>query len=576
LTSTIGTKRVVRRFLSFAREYLRYYVFAAIGIALVSAASGASAYLVKPVLDDIFIKKDTVMLGILPFAIILVYFAKGAGSYIQAYYTSFIGQDIVRKLRNNLLDNILSLDIAFFNRQRSGELISRVTGDIGRVQSFVASTVPDLVREALTVVALLCVVIFQSAHLAFYFIVIMPLALYPLALLAKKMKKISHKSQGKVSDLTSRLTEIFNNVEIIKANNSERFEVNRFSQTNMEFFHLSMKSTRTNQLVSPLMETLGAIAIATVIIMGGHEVIEDKMSVGSFFSFITALFMLYTPIKRVSNIYNSMQEAIAAGERVFDYLDKRPQIVGGNKELMGHISSLSFENVRLSFDDKEALKGVNLSARAGQKIALVGDSGGGKSSCVNLILRFYAPSEGVISFDGVDVGEYSLASIRAKVAVVTQRIYIFNDTVAQNVAYGKEIDRDKVVDALRRANAWEFVEEMPQGIDTTLDEFGVNLSGGQRQRIAIARAIYKDPDILILDEATSALDNKSEEKVQEAIDAFSRDKITIIIAHRLSTIKNADKIAVLKHGKVVGEGTHEALLASCEEYSRLYTLAVRQ
>jgi len=570
---TVGTKLIVKRFLSFAKDYIRYYVLAAIGIVLVSSASGASAYLVKPVLDDIFIKKDAVMLGILPFAIMLVYFAKGVGIYVQAYYTSFIGQDIVRKLRNNLLENMLSLDISFFNRQRSGELISRVTGDIGRVQNFMATNVPELVRETLTVTALVCVVIYQSAHLALYFLVVMPLALYPLSLLAKKMKKISHKSQGKVSDLTSRLTEIFNNVEIIKANNCEKFEVERFATTNKEFFQLSMKSTRTGQLVSPVMETLGAIAIAAVILTGGHEVIDGKMSVGSFFSFMTALFMLYTPVKRIANIYNSMQDAVAAGERIFEYLDKKPSIVGGDKECASRIQKLEFDNVRLSFDDNEALKGVNLSARAGQKIALVGDSGGGKSSCVNLLLRFYTPSSGAIRFDDTDICDYTLASVRAKVAVVTQRIYIFNDTVAQNVAYGKEIDSDKVIDALKRANAWEFIEGLPQGVDTTLDEFGVNLSGGQRQRIAIARAIYKDPDILILDEATSALDNKSEEKVQEAIDAFSRDKITIIVAHRLSTIKNADKIAVLRHGKVVCEGTHDALLTTCEEYSRLYTLA---
>jgi len=570
---TVGTKAVAKRFLSYAKDYIRYYALAIVGIVLVSSSSALSAYLVKPILDQIFINKDTVMLKLLPIAIIGVYTAKGIGIYMQAYYTSFIGQDIVRKLRDNLLENLMALDIAFINRQRSGEMISRVMADIGRVQGFVSSSVPEMIREALTVSSLVFVVLYQSTHLAFYFLVVMPLILYPLAVLAKRMKKISHKSQDKNSDLTSRLTEIFNNIEIIKANNCEKFELNRFAQTNKEFLALSMKGIRTGQLISPIMETIGSLAVAAVIVVGGMEVIEGKMTVGSFFSFMTALFMIYTPVKRIANLYNMMQDAIAAGERIFDYLDKKPTIVGGAKKIESIICELKFDHVRLSYDDKEALKGFSLSVRKGEKVALVGDSGGGKSSAINLLLGFYEPSSGEISFDGRNIKEFSMSEVRSKIAVVTQRVYIFNDSVAQNVAYGKNIDEIKVIDALKRANAWEFVETMPDGINTVLDEFGVNLSGGQRQRIAIARAIYKDPDILVLDEATSALDNNSEKKVQEAIDSFAKEKITIIIAHRLSTVKNADKIAVLRHGEIACEGKHDELINSCAEYARLYALS---
>lgn len=570
---TVGSKAVIKRFMKYAKDYIRYYAMAVVGIVLVSSSSAISAYLVKPILDEIFINKDVVMLKLLPIAIIGVYFAKGMGIYIQAYYTSFIGQDIVRKLRDDLLENLMNLDISFINRQRSGEMISRVTSDIARVQSFVSSSVPEITREILTVSALVVVVIYQNAHLAFYFLVVMPLVLYPLGVLARKMKKLSHKSQDKNSDLTSRLTEIFNNIEIIKANNCEKFELSRFAKTNREFLDLSMKSIRTGQLVSPIMETLGSFAVAAVIVVGGMEVIEGKMSVGSFFSFMTALFMIYTPIKRIANIINSMQDAIAAGERIFDYLDKRPTIKGGEKDIEFNIKEIEFKNVTLSFGEKQALRGVNLTALRGQKVALVGDSGGGKSSTINLLLRFYDPDSGSIEFNGFDSKDFSLSQVRAKIAVVTQRIYIFNDSIVQNIAYGGEIDMERVVESLRKANALEFVEALPDGVNTVLDEFGANLSGGQRQRIAIARAIYKRPDILVLDEATSALDNESEQKVQAAIDNVARECITIIIAHRLSTIQNADKIAVLKHGKVVCEGRHVELLKSCEEYSRLYMLA---
>ena len=567
---TVGTKAVVKRFFSYAKEYAKHYVFAIIGIILVSSTSAATAYLVKPILDDIFINKDVVMLKLLPIAIIAVYFTKGIGIYIQAYYTSFIGQDIVRKLRDDMLGNLIRLDISFINAQRSGEMISRVTADISRVQNFVSGAVPEITREVLTVTFLLFVVIFQNAHLAFYFLIVMPLILYPLVILAKRMKKLSHKSQDKNSDLTSRLTEIFNNIEIIKANNCENFELSRFSKTNKELLSISMKGVRTGQLVSPIMETIGSFAIAAVIVVGGMEVIEGRMSVGSFFSFMAALFMIYTPIKRVANAFNLMQDAVAAGERIFDYLDKRPTTIEGKRLVDFKINEVVFSDVKLSFGENDALKGINLQALKGQKIALVGDSGGGKSSTINLLLRFYDPSYGQILLNGQDAQEFTLASVRAKVAVVTQRIYIFNDTVAQNVAYGSDIDEAKVIDALRRANAWEFVELLPDGAHTILDEFGLNLSGGQRQRIAIARAIYKDPDILVLDEATSALDNDSEKKVQEAMDSLSKERITIIIAHRLTTIQNADKIAVLRHGKIVCEGKHEKLLEECEEYARLY------
>ena len=565
-------KIILKRLLPYLKDYKLELTFAILGMIAAAIGSSASAYLVKPVMDEIFINKDKDMLKILPFLVVFMYLLKSLGRYVQTYYTQYIGHDIIRRLRDKMLNSLLNMDMGYFVKQRSGELISRITNDINRIRTVVANMIPSLLRESLTILALTGVVIYQSPKLALYFLVIMPLSLYPLSLLAKRMKKISKKSQEKISDITSHLTEIFNNIEIIKSNVSEKKELDRFKHHNKKFFNITMKSVKTSEAVSPLMELLGAVVVAIVIIVGGNEVIEEKMSVGAFFSFMTALFMLYAPIKNVSRIYNKLQDAIAAGERIFEIIDLKPTIKTSGKKFDEDIDSVKFENVTLYYDDKKALNNVSFEAKKGEVVALVGDSGGGKSSIVNLLVRFYDPSEGKVLFNDKDIKDYDVRSIRKKIALVTQRIYIFRDTVAANVAYGEEFDEKRVIEALKLANAYEFVLQMPNGIYTQLDEFGANLSGGQRQRIALARAIYKNPQILILDEATSALDTKSEKKIQEALKNITKDKITFIVAHRLSTVINADKILVMKNGEKICEGKHEELLKECKEYQNLHNI----
>lgn len=550
--------------------YKLYFFYAILGTAMVAGASGASAYLVKPVLDEIFINKDVAMLAILPWLVVLAYFCKGFGGYIQTYFMNYIGQDIVRRVRDELLGRMLSFEMTFFNRRRTGELISRVVNDINAIQSAVSTYFADYVKEGLTIVVLVGVVIYQSPELAFYGLVVMPLALYPLTLLAKKMKKVSKRTQEKNSDVTSRLAEIFNNVELIKSNSGERFEVTSFAKENRKLFDLNMKSVRVSELTSPLMETLGAVAVAVVIVVGGHQVIDEKLTVGSFFSFMTALFMLYTPIKRLSGIYNKMQSAVAAGERIFEMMEREPLIKDGEKELEGKIESLEFKEVGLLYEEKRALEGISFTLKKGESLALVGDSGGGKSSLVSLILRLYEASEGEVLINQEKIRHLTQKSLRSRIAIVTQRIFIFNDTIAHNVAYGEAVDRERVKEALQKARAWDFVETLEEGIDTILDEFGANLSGGQRQRIAIARAIYKNPDILILDEATSALDNKTETEFKEALAEIMRDKITLIVAHRPSTVSLAQKIALLKEGKILAIGTQEELVQYSPEFTKIF------
>ena len=569
IMNNFGLKDVLKRFGPYFKDYIPHFIFAIIGMGLASGGTAVSAYLVEPVLNKIFVEKNEKLLYILPCAIIAIYVIKNIGTFMQAYFTAYIGQDTIRRFREKMVANLLNLDMDFFNEFRTGELISRTTNDIDRIRSIVSSIIPELTRESVTIIGLLCVVVYQSPKLAFFALVVMPVAIYPISRLAKRMKKISKQSQEKTSDITSALSEIFTNIEIIKANNAQEYEHSRFVDENNKFFRLNLKSVKIEQLVSPLMETIGSIGVAAVIIIGGKDVIDGHINMGAFFSFLTALFMLYTPLKRIVNIYNKMQDAIAASERTFFLMDKVSQIKDGEKELNEEINLIKFNDVRLSYGDKEVLKGINLEANKSEFIALVGSSGGGKSSLMNLLMRFYDVNGGEILINGINLKDIKIHSLRQNIGLVTQRVYIFNDTIAKNVAYGREFNEDAVINALKLANAYEFVSKLDNGINTILNEFGTNLSGGQRQRIAIARALYQNPQILIFDEATSALDNESEKEITKAINNLRSKKIIFVIAHRLSTVENADKIAVLSDGKIIDSGSDEELSKRNEIYARL-------
>ena len=569
IMNNFGLKDVLKRFGPYFKDYIPHFIFAIIGMGLASGGTAVSAYLVEPVLNKIFVEKNEKLLYILPCAIIAIYVIKNIGTFMQAYFTAYIGQDTIRRFREKMVANLLNLDMDFFNEFRTGELISRTTNDIDRIRSIVSSMIPEFTREFITIIGLLCVVIYQSPKLAFFALVVMPVAIYPISRLAKRMKKISKQSQEKTSDITSALSEIFTNIEIIKANNAQEYEHSRFVDENNKFFRLNLKSVKIEQLVSPLMETIGSIGVAAVIIIGGKDVIDGHINMGAFFSFLTALFMLYTPLKRIVNIYNKMQDAIAASERTFFLMDKVSQIKDGQKELNEEINLIKFNDVRLSYGDKEVLKGINLEANKSEFIALVGSSGGGKSSLMNLLMRFYDVNGGEILINGTNLKDIKIHSLRQNIGLVTQRVYIFNDTIAKNVAYGREFNEDAVINALKLANAYEFVSKLDDGINTILTEFGTNLSGGQRQRIAIARALYQNPHILIFDEATSALDNESEKEITKAINNLRSKKIIFVIAHRLSTVESADKIAVLSDGKIIDTGSDEELSKRNEIYARL-------
>jgi len=537
---------------------------------LILISTVATAQIMKPMMDDMFIKKDKTMLYLIPFGLIAIYVTKAIGKYIQTVFMEYIGQSIVTRFREILLEKMIYLDMGFLYANRSGELISRVTNDIGRIQYFVSNMLPDMFRDLLTVLALVGYIVYLNPLLSFYTLIVMPLIIFPLIKIAKKLKKYSHRSQSKNADLVSRLTEVFNNSEIIKANATEKFEVSRFSTENWNFFKINMKAIYVGALVSPIMEIIAVSGLAMVVYVGGKEVFDGKMSVGEFTAFITAVGLVFEPIRKLGGTYSKIQDALAASERVFEIIDKENSVVEGTKELTEDIKKIEYKNVVLQYENSNILDDVNLTIHQGEHIALVGDSGGGKSTFMNMLLRFYDPDSGEILINGVNIKEYKQKSLKHHIALVSQRIYIFQDTLAANVAYGEEeIDREKVIEALKLADAYDFVMQLEGGIDTMMSEAGANLSGGQRQRIAIARAIYKHASLLLFDEATSALDNESEKRIQQALDAYTKDKITITIAHRLSTIEHADKILVLQKGKIVASGRHTELLECSGVYQRL-------
>ncbi|ECR6749675.1 ABC transporter ATP-binding protein/permease [Campylobacter coli] len=561
-------KDVLIRFKPFYKKYKKEFAIAIFGMILTSIGTAGSFASLKPILDYIFVEKNEALLYTLPFLLVVIYILKNLGFYLQTYYLSFIGMDTLRILRFEVLKNLLRLDIDFFKRNRNGELVSRCTNDINALQSIVSNIIPDFFRELLTIVGLLIVVFYQSPTLAFFALVVLPCAIFPLVHFARKLKKYARSIQETNSDLLSRLSEIFSNIELIKASNTQNKEGKKFAKQNNELCRLNLKSTRIDALTSPLMEIIGSLGVAAVIIIGGREVIHGTMSVGSFFAFITALFAIYTPLKRLSSLYGKLQGAIAASERTFYLLDLEPQILNGSKNLES-IERVKFKQVEFAYENpyKSVLKDINFEFNKGEILALVGTSGGGKSSIINLLMRFYDKQKGEILLNDLDISEFSIESLHDRIGLVTQNIYLFNDSFAENIAYSEEPNEEKIIKALKLANAYDFVQEMG-GIYAEIKEHGKNLSGGQKQRIAIARALYKNPDLLIFDEATSALDNESEKAIIETIENLKKDRLILMIAHRLSTIENADKIAVIDQGQMIAIGTNEELLQSCELYQK--------
>ena len=542
---------------------------------VVGTSTSALAFLVKPALDGIFLKKDAQMLIWIPLVVIFIYLAKGLCSYGQMVLMNYIGLRVVADLRGSLYRQIQKQSLSFFTRHPTGILMSRITNDAGTLQGAVSDAVTTMFKDTFTLIGLIFVIFYRDWKLAVIAILIFPLIIYPIAKFGKKMRSVATRTQITMGALTTLLHETISGTRIVKAFGMEEYENKRFSEENERFFKLNIKAVSINAAASPFMEFLGGIGIAAIILYGGFQVIEGGATPGTFFSFLTALIMLYEPVKRLTNMNNTIQQGIAGAQRVFSIIDMEPEIGDGPDAvaLPKITRSIDIENVSFAYEETPVLKDIHLSIRAGEVVAFVGMSGGGKTTLVNLIPRFYDVTTGRIAIDGQDIRDVTVESLRGQIAMVTQQTILFNDTVRNNIAYG-DIQRseEEIVGAARAAHAHDFIMQLPQGYDTIIGEAGTKLSGGERQRISIARAILKDAPILILDEATSSLDTEAEIEVQKALDNLMAGRTTLIIAHRLSTIRNADRIIVLVNGRIVEEGNHEFLLAKRGEYYKLYCM----
>ncbi len=567
--------QLYRRILNFVRPYYGRLVAATFCMVIVSAFSGAIAFLVKPVLDDIFINQDATKLFVIPVLVAAIFLLKGFFDFAQAYLMAWVGQRVIRDIRDLLYSHLQTLSLSFFINNPTGVLMARITNDVSLMQNAVSNALTGIIKDFFAVIFLIAVIFYRDFKLAIVAMILFPLAFLPILKFSKKMRQTSRRSQQILGTLSSKLQETISGAKLIKAFGTEQFEIEQFKQENENLFRQTMKLFKVQALSSPISEIFAGFGAAAVILYGGMSVIKGVSTPGNFFSFITALFMLYEPVKRLSRVNNIIQQGFAGATRVFELLDSIPEVKEdpGAKPLPLFQKNIVFEDVhfRYNSDSEYVLKGANLDIRRGDTIAIIGSSGAGKSTLVDLVPRFYDVSKGRILIDGEDIRNVTIDSLRDQIGIVSQHTILFNETIQYNISYGSpDAGMERIIDAAKAANAHDFIVKFPEGYATSVGEMGMRLSGGERQRIAIARALLRDSPILILDEATSALDSESEAVVQEALERLMSGRTVFVIAHRLSTIKNADLILVIEGGEISEQGTHDRLMSFDSRYKYFY------
>ena len=564
-----------KRLLIFVKPYWTRIAIAVVCMILLSGINALIAYMVKPAIDEIFLKKDSTMLAVIPFALILAFLLKGSFDYGQEYLMGYVGNRVVTDIRDALYRHTQHLSLAFFHQITTGMLMSRIANDIGVLQRSVSDSIAKVMMNCFLIIGLTGVAFYQNWRLACICFLILPWVMIPITRFGKKSKRYSRRSQEKIGHISTFLTETISGNRIVKAFCMENYENARFAEENNRLFRIKIKTLKVSALSSPVIQSVGGLMAAATIYYGGAGVISGDITTGQFFSFIAALGMLFKPVQSMNKVNQQIQEGMAAAVRVFAIFDTVPDIadVPGATPMPLIQDSLAFKNVDFRYEEKPVLRDVSFRVNAGKTVAIVGPSGAGKTTIANLILRFYDVVSGGVFIDGMDIRERTIKSVRDQMAIVTQDTILFNDTVLNNIAYGShDKSEQQIIDAARAAFAHDFIEHLPQGYQTIIGEQGARLSGGQRQKIAIARAILKGAPILILDEATSSLDSRSEKELQRALENLMQGKTTIMIAHRLSTVRNAHRIIVMSDGTIAEEGSHEELLQHKGIYYSMYTI----
>jgi subfamily B ATP-binding cassette protein MsbA len=567
--------KLFRRCLGYFLPYRVHIFFAVLFMSAAGLCDAGTAWLVKPALDELFIDKNAELLTIIPFAFVGITLLKAVMKLLQNYLMHYAGLRVLEVLRDELCNKIITLPVGFFENSRTGVIMSHIMNDVSSIRASMPAAVM-IVRQIITLISLACVVFYQNYELALWSVVVLPLVFWPFVHFGGRMRKFSRKNMEQTGDLTSQLQEVLSGIKVVKAFGAEEREKTRFDSENRRLMDIALKGSLTGELAGCSMEIISAAGISLVIFVGGMQVIDGSQSPGAFFSFITALILMYEPIRKFSAANLAVQTALAGAERVFGLLDD-PALrmeTGGGVAFTPPFRELRFENVVFSYPDgTRALDGISFSVKAGEKTALVGPSGAGKSTVANLIPRFYDPQEGRLTLNGTDLKEYDLHSLRPVFSTVSQDGFLFNASVRENIAYGTEgAEEEQVRSSAEAAYAGGFIEAMPRGFDTLIGERGIKLSGGQKQRLTIARALIRNAPFLILDEATSALDSESERLVQSALDNLTAGRTGIAIAHRLSTVIGADRILVLDKGRIVAQGRHEELLRASPLYAKLYAM----
>ena len=570
-STTYLIKRISREYIY---PHLKILSISVVLMLVIAGTTAFHAWLIKPALDSVFVEKDYHALIYIPIIVLIVTFVKGFATYFQLLTMNYLNLRVTSEMRIRLYRHFITSDISKLHSKSSGDMIASIIGEIGAVVNLISISLNGFVKQLFTIFALVVVMFNQSLELSLVAFIGFPLAVYPIYKLGKKLRNLSFKNQEMAGKFNSQMSDTLQYSKLVKAYHCEEFEVKRMSLIIDSIYKMGKKLSRISLISSPFVESLAGFGVAAVIWYGGHQVISGTTTPGAFFSFFAAMMMAYRPLKAVSGMNSSVQMGLAAASRLYALLDEKPKICDKPnaidlKEVKGDVE---FENVQFSYDEnKITLDNVNFKVKAGQSVALVGHSGGGKSTIMSMILRFYDPNLGSIKLDGHNISDLTLKSLRSSMSVVNQEVMLFDDTILENIRYGKvDATEEQILRASKMAEADEFIQELPEKYNSRVGQNGIRLSGGQRQRIAIARAILYDAPILLLDEATSSLDPISEKLIKDALNSLMKNRTSIIIAHRLSTIIHCDKIVVIANGRVVEEGSHKELLEKNGAYSNLY------